>query len=101
MAIALVRTAAYGQLLRIVEFVADLPVITNHKGEITQKPQTVLLAVVRPVKEIAKSQRLGTPYYQDGQFLPIEAVDVDDLSVVGNRPINYVNGQMKPDPVKY
>jgi hypothetical protein len=56
MVIALVRTAAYGQLLRIVEFVADLPVITNDKGEITQKPQTVLLAVVCPVKEIAKSQ---------------------------------------------
>ena len=66
------RRVAYGQLLRVVEFCADLPVITGDDGVISQQPTMLLLAVIRPVKLLQKSKKLGTPYYQDGEFLPIQ-----------------------------
>nr|GAT49353.1 predicted protein [Mycena chlorophos] len=78
--VQLERRVAYAQLLRVVEFRAELLVVTNDNGRITQQPKTLLLAVVRPVKIAQKSVRLGTPYYQDGQFAPVEVIDVDDLS---------------------
>ncbi|KAK6991824.1 hypothetical protein R3P38DRAFT_3373513 [Favolaschia claudopus] len=65
------RHFAYGQLLRIVEFLADLPTIVNDEGEITQKPATLLLAVIGPVKLLAQSKTLSTPYYREGDFAPI------------------------------
>ncbi|KAJ7187700.1 hypothetical protein GGX14DRAFT_383392 [Mycena pura] len=78
--VVLERRVAYGQLLRVLEFHADLPTITDDNGRVTQRPSVLLLAVIRPVKIQAASARLGTPYYQDGQFSPIKVVDVDDIS---------------------
>lgn len=74
------REVAYAQLLRVVEFFADLPPTEDENGEPTEQARMVLLAVLRPVKLIAQSQRLGTPYYQDNKFAPIEVIDVDDIS---------------------
>ncbi|KAJ7331078.1 hypothetical protein DFH08DRAFT_1084116 [Mycena albidolilacea] len=41
--------------------------------------RNLLLAVVGPVK-LHRKNHLGTPYYQDGKFSPLEVIDVDDLS---------------------
>ncbi|KAF8216961.1 hypothetical protein K438DRAFT_1748094 [Mycena galopus ATCC 62051] len=78
--VLLQREVAYGQLLRIVEVFADLPRVVDGNGEPVQQARTVLLAVVRPVKLQAQSQRLGTPYFQDNKFAPIEVIDADDIS---------------------
>ncbi|KAJ6554783.1 hypothetical protein B0H19DRAFT_948174 [Mycena capillaripes] len=80
MPVLLRRQPAYGQLLRIVEFVAGLPSVRDNDGQLVQQARTVWLAIVRPVKILAKSKRLGIPYYQDNKFAPIEAIDVDDIS---------------------
>jgi hypothetical protein len=68
----------YGQLLRIVQFFADLPTSTKD-GQPLPQAQNVLLAIVRPVK-LAKKNHLDTPYSKDGEFSPIEVIDVDDIS---------------------
>ncbi|KAJ6579712.1 hypothetical protein DFH09DRAFT_913161 [Mycena vulgaris] len=80
MPVLLQRQPAYGQLLRIIEFVAGLPSVRDDKGQLVQQSRTVWLAIVRPVKILAKSKRLGIPYYQDNNFAPIEVIDVDDIS---------------------
>jgi hypothetical protein len=51
--------------------------------------RNLLLAVIRPAK-LAKKNHLDTPYYRDGQFLPLEVIDVDDISCLVARI---------PDPV--
>ncbi|KAJ7325781.1 hypothetical protein DFH08DRAFT_710062, partial [Mycena albidolilacea] len=71
--IVLERKAAYGQLLRIIEFSADFPDSNSET-----QPRGLLLAVIRPVKLLGKNA--NTPYYQDGKFAPIEVVDVDEIS---------------------
>ncbi|KAJ7198612.1 hypothetical protein GGX14DRAFT_374143, partial [Mycena pura] len=75
--VVLQRRVAYGQLLRVVEFFVDLPVVSAN-GKITQKPRDVLLAVIRPVKP-TEQNTLRMPYYQDGKFAPLEVVDVSCL----------------------
>ncbi|KAJ7206023.1 hypothetical protein GGX14DRAFT_310137, partial [Mycena pura] len=65
---------AYGQLLRIIEFETRFP------RDFCQRDRSLLLAVVKPVRCAAKSERLGYWYYQDGKFLPTEVIDVDDIS---------------------
>ncbi|KAJ7664620.1 hypothetical protein DFH06DRAFT_1128023 [Mycena polygramma] len=74
------REAAYGQLLRIIEFVADLPSAPDDHGRLVEQSRPVWLAVIRPVKLLAKSKRLGIPYYIDNDFAPLEVIDVDDIS---------------------
>jgi hypothetical protein len=78
--VLLQQQAAYGQLLRIIEFFADLPSSHDDRGCVFEQARIVWLAIVRPVKILAKSKRLGLPYYQDNNFTPIEAIDVDDIS---------------------
>ncbi|KAJ7312327.1 hypothetical protein DFH08DRAFT_717812 [Mycena albidolilacea] len=85
MPVLLQRQPAYGQLLRIIEFVANLPTIHHDQGHPVQQARTVWLAIVRPVKILAKSKCLGIPYYQDNSFVPIEAIDVDDISCLVSR----------------
>nr|GAT52823.1 predicted protein [Mycena chlorophos] len=92
--VVLERRIAYGQLLEILEFRADLPTITDEDNRITQRPADLLLAVVRPVK-LTQKNKLGTPYYQDGQFGPIEVVDVDDLSCLVARIPDHGSGPKK------
>ncbi|KAJ6448811.1 hypothetical protein C8R45DRAFT_850132 [Mycena sanguinolenta] len=74
------RQVAYGQLLRVIEFDADLPSAPNAHGQLIEQARTLWVAVVRPVKILAKSKHLGTPYYQDNKFDPVEVIDVDDIS---------------------
>jgi hypothetical protein len=74
------QQAAYGQLLRINEFFADLPSSHDDHGRVVEQARIVWLAIVRPVRILAKSKRLGLPYYQDNNLAPIEAIDVDDIS---------------------
>ncbi|KAJ7347182.1 hypothetical protein DFH08DRAFT_699504 [Mycena albidolilacea] len=76
--VILERHVAYGQLLRIVQFFADLPTSTKD-GQPLPQAQNVLLAIVRPVK-LAKKNHLDTPYSKDGEFSPIDVIDVDDIS---------------------
>ncbi|KAJ7212515.1 hypothetical protein GGX14DRAFT_393416 [Mycena pura] len=57
---------------------SDLP-LTEEDGSPRAQARNVLLAVIRPVK-LAKKNPFNTPYYQDGQFLPLEVIDVDDIS---------------------
>ncbi|KAF7328012.1 hypothetical protein MKEN_00381900 [Mycena kentingensis (nom. inval.)] len=76
---------SYGQLLRIIEFKVRFP------RDIRPRDRSLLLALVRPVRCAAKSDRLGFWYYQDGQFLPMEVIDVDDISclvarIPGHKP---------------
>ncbi|KAJ7275908.1 hypothetical protein C8J57DRAFT_1505209 [Mycena rebaudengoi] len=78
--VLLQREVSYGQLLRIVEVFADLPRAVDGKSERVQQARTMLLAVIRPVKLLAQSQRLGTPYFQDNRFAPIEVIDANDIS---------------------
>ncbi|KAJ7131013.1 hypothetical protein C8R44DRAFT_613173 [Mycena epipterygia] len=78
--VLLQREVAYGQLLRILEFVADLPSAPDDQGHLVDQARTVWLAVVHPVKILAKSKRLGIPYYLDNNFAPLEVIDVDDIS---------------------
>nr|GAT42540.1 predicted protein [Mycena chlorophos] len=92
--VVLERRIAYGQLLEILEFHADLPIITDEDGHITQHPADLLLAVIRPVK-LTQKNKLGTPYYQDGQFSPVEVVDVDDLSCLVARIPDHGSGPKK------
>ncbi|KAJ7212075.1 hypothetical protein GGX14DRAFT_361968 [Mycena pura] len=68
------RRIAYGQLMRIIKFEVKFPC--------GFKPclRSLLLAVVRPVRWKAKSDELGFWYYQDGHFLPVEVIDVDNIS---------------------
>ncbi|KAJ6453297.1 hypothetical protein C8R47DRAFT_997728 [Mycena vitilis] len=75
--VVLQRQVAYGQLLRIIEFFADIPPAAGDEPQV--QARNLLLAVVRPVK-LAKKNHLGMPYYPDGKFLPIEVIDVDDIS---------------------
>ncbi|KAJ6599690.1 hypothetical protein DFH09DRAFT_1021152 [Mycena vulgaris] len=77
--VVLQRQVAYGQLLRIIEFFADIPPSESPGDEPQIQARNLLLAVVRPVK-LAKKNHLGMPYYQDGQFSPIEVIDVDVIS---------------------
>ncbi|KAF7325517.1 hypothetical protein MKEN_00400800 [Mycena kentingensis (nom. inval.)] len=79
------RQVSYGQLLRIIEFKVRFP------RDIRPRDRSLLLALVRPVRCAAKSDRLGFWYYQDGQFLPMEVIDVDDISclvarIPGHKP---------------
>ncbi|KAJ7469016.1 hypothetical protein FB451DRAFT_954212, partial [Mycena latifolia] len=67
---------AYGQLLRIIEFFTDIPPLPGDEPQIQARN---LLLAVRSLK-LAKKNHLGTPYYQDGHFSPIEVIDVDDIS---------------------
>ncbi|KAJ7213826.1 hypothetical protein GGX14DRAFT_360516, partial [Mycena pura] len=66
------RRVVYGQLLRMIEFKICFPADFEHHRRV------LLLAVIPPVKLIGHSKRLGFPFYQDGKFLPVEIVDVDD-----------------------
>ncbi|KAJ7168356.1 hypothetical protein C8R43DRAFT_877197, partial [Mycena crocata] len=98
--VLLERQVAYGQLLRIVEFFADLPPARDDNGKSTEQARMVLLAVIRLVTILAQSQRLGTPYYQDNKFAPIEVIDVDDISCLvaripapGNDPCRWALGE--------
>ncbi|KAJ7153397.1 hypothetical protein C8R43DRAFT_1126691 [Mycena crocata] len=98
--VLLERQVAYGQLLRIVEFFADLPPARDDNGKSTEQARMVLLAVIRLVTILAQSQRLGTPYYQDNNFAPIEVIDVDDISCLvaripapGNGPCRRALGE--------
>ncbi|KAJ7159368.1 hypothetical protein C8R43DRAFT_1234078 [Mycena crocata] len=98
--VLLERQVAYGQLLRIVEFFANLPSARDDNGKSTEQARMVLLAVIRPVNILAQSQRLGTPYYQDNKFAPIEVIDVDDISCLvaripapGNGPRRWALGE--------
>ncbi|KAK6966711.1 hypothetical protein R3P38DRAFT_2590291 [Favolaschia claudopus] len=93
--VVLERRVAYGQLLRTIEFFADLPPTTNDAGEIIQQPKTLLLAVIRPVKLLAQSKTLGTPYYRDGDVSPIEVIDVDDISCLVSRIPDHQPGPRK------
>ncbi|KAK6992594.1 hypothetical protein R3P38DRAFT_3082366 [Favolaschia claudopus] len=95
MPVVLERRVAYGQLLRTIEFFADLPTIVNDNGQVTQKPTTLLLAVVRPVKLQAQSKILGTPYYREGDVSPIEVIDVDDISCLVSRIPDHQPGPRK------
>ncbi|KAJ7268894.1 hypothetical protein C8J57DRAFT_988152, partial [Mycena rebaudengoi] len=76
--VILERRVGYGQLLQIINFFADLP-LTEEDGQPRAQARTVLLAIIHPVK-LAKKNHLDTPYYQDGQFSPLEVIDVDDIS---------------------
>ncbi|KAJ7606210.1 hypothetical protein FB45DRAFT_1139881 [Roridomyces roridus] len=76
--VLLQREIVYGQLLRVIEFHADIPSAPDDNGRLVQQARTVWLAVIRPVKLLGKSKRLGIPFYKDNA--PIEVVDVDDLS---------------------
>ncbi|KAJ7840332.1 hypothetical protein B0H13DRAFT_1910773 [Mycena leptocephala] len=78
--VLLQREVAYGQLLRVIEFVADLPSAPDDNGCLVEQSRTIWLAVVRPVKILGKSKRLGTPYCLDNNFAPLEVIDVDDIS---------------------
>ncbi|KAK7028639.1 hypothetical protein R3P38DRAFT_2525481 [Favolaschia claudopus] len=93
--VVLERRVAYGQLLRTIEFCADLPLITNDEGEIIQQPATLLLAVIRPLKLLAQSKTLGTPYYREGDVSPIEVIDVDDISCLVSRIPDHQSGPRK------
>ncbi|KAF7306218.1 hypothetical protein MIND_00412300 [Mycena indigotica] len=78
----LTTAVAYGQLLRLLEFTIALP------PECDTASCPLLLAAIRPVKEPKKSP-YPFPVYQDGQFRPIEVIDVDDLScLVARVPAN-------------
>jgi hypothetical protein len=68
------RRVAYGQLLRILEFKIKLP--RGHQP----RRHHLILAVIRPVRQSARSNKLGFWYYQEGQFEPVEVIDVDDVS---------------------
>jgi hypothetical protein len=78
--IHLQRQVAYGQLLCVIEFDAALPSAFNDRGQLIEQARTLWIAVMQPVKILAKSKHLGTPYYQDNKFVPIEVIDVDDIS---------------------
>ncbi|KAF8135886.1 hypothetical protein K438DRAFT_1639915, partial [Mycena galopus ATCC 62051] len=78
--VLLQQQIAYGQLLRVIEFAANLPCTCDDHGRIVIQARTIWLAVMRPVKILAKSKRLGIPYYQDNNFSPVEVIDVDDIS---------------------
>jgi hypothetical protein len=71
---------AYGQLLRIIELFTNLLHAADGNGEPVKQAHTMLLAVIHPVKLLAQSQRLGTPYFQDNKVAPIEVIDADDIS---------------------
>ncbi|KAF7323554.1 hypothetical protein MKEN_00575700 [Mycena kentingensis (nom. inval.)] len=55
----------------------------------------LLLAVVRPVRLHSKNKRLDFPYYKDGKFLPIEVIDVDDISCLVARIPGHGKGPRK------
>ncbi|KAJ7430028.1 hypothetical protein FB451DRAFT_1069282, partial [Mycena latifolia] len=88
--VVLQRQVAYGQLLRIIELFADIPPLPGDEPQI--QARNLLLAVVRPVK-LAKKNHLGTPYYQDGHFSPIEVIDVDDISCLVARIPDHESGR--------
>ncbi|KAF8125395.1 hypothetical protein K438DRAFT_1567371 [Mycena galopus ATCC 62051] len=71
MPVELQRKTAYGQLLRIIDLPANLP---------PAAPRHLLLAVIRPVHVSYYTSNLGTAYYQEGKFKPLEVIDVDDIS---------------------
>lgn len=77
--VVLEHRVAYGQLLRVIEFFVDIPLLEADDDRLREQARNVLLAVVRPVK-LHKKNHLDTPYYKDGQFSPIEVIDVDDIS---------------------
>ncbi|KAJ7207831.1 hypothetical protein GGX14DRAFT_365648, partial [Mycena pura] len=83
------RRVAYGQLLRMIEFKIRFPADFEHRRRV------LLLAVIRPVKLIGHSKRLGFPFYQDGKFLPVEVVDVDDISCLVARIPGHGQGPRK------
>ncbi|KAJ7125549.1 hypothetical protein C8R43DRAFT_898664 [Mycena crocata] len=87
--VVLERQVAYGQLLRIIEFFADIPPSSDDEPQV--QARNLLLAVVRPVK-LAKKNHLDMPYYQDGQFSPIEVIDVDDISCLVARIPDHESG---------
>ncbi|KAJ7190608.1 hypothetical protein GGX14DRAFT_603941 [Mycena pura] len=76
------RQIAYGQVLHVLEFRAALPIV-KEAGDIVQQPTALLLAVVRPVKLDKRCQKLGTPYYQDGQFAPLDYPFSSPTTVLG------------------
>ncbi|KAF7334087.1 hypothetical protein MVEN_02314400 [Mycena venus] len=79
MPVILERRVAYGQLLRVVEFHANLPTLMECDKHVIQA-RRLLLAVICPVKIFGHKSVPEIPYYKDGQFHPIEVVDVDDIS---------------------
>lgn len=90
LAVDMERRVAYGQLLRIIEFFADIPPAFEDNQPIDQA-RNLVLAVVRPVK-LHRKNHLGTPYYQDGKFSPLEVIDVDDLSCLVARIPDHTPG---------
>ncbi|KAF8215495.1 hypothetical protein K438DRAFT_1749526 [Mycena galopus ATCC 62051] len=88
--VVLERRIAYGQLLRVIEFFADIPPALED-AQPRNQARSLLLGVVRPVK-LHRKNHLGTPYYQDGKFSPLEVIDVDDVSCLVARIPDHTPG---------
>jgi hypothetical protein len=90
MPVVLERCIAYGQLLHVIEFYDDIP--PSAEGDQPRnQARNLLLAVVHPVK-LHRKNHLGTPYYQDGKFAPLEVIDVDDVSCLVARIPDHTPG---------
>ncbi|KAL0563930.1 hypothetical protein V5O48_018126 [Marasmius crinis-equi] len=69
------RCPAYSELLTVIE----LDLLKTSNAECFGGRQSDLLAVIRPAK-LAQKNKLTTPYYYDGEFKPVEVINVDDIS---------------------
>ncbi|KAL0571931.1 hypothetical protein V5O48_010032 [Marasmius crinis-equi] len=85
--VELERRAAYGQLLNILEVEADIA---------CEGKKTLLIAVIWPCK-LKWLNKLNMPYYYDGAFRPVVAIDVDDLSCL----VTHIADQQPNKPLQW